>query len=517
MDTEEQQLVSAGNVEPGTSSSTSTLFEDITCENVGAGAQEVVPPPISPQGDVEKEVVPPPEKQEPESGNLPGGYSLQAILERVLNYQAEFAQQQVERDRQQAERDRRLAENLLAQQAERDRQLTESFLAQQAERDRRQAERDQQLVQSLENMKKDIADMKQNYESIPKAVQELTEQVNNLQVANTNRVDEIGVLANRVEKLETDSTQLVEQKWNEQATKIETEFNSWLEVKECEIDKNINSKVQAAIANRGSESFSTAVNSQVQNDVQTIKQILSEDIPQWQVNMNKRISDLEKGLAQSRKHLEQEPLSPTAHGFGNAQTYTRYNNGESVVDNAKSCSFGSEHTAYVQGAKPYSIDLIQEDAKSACDHSRNNGSGCKHDRNSSAQNHNHGNGGGGNKRQEHSQNGSNGRGQNGYGQTTYNKRRRFDDRYESGMSGTNRWKNARGQWQSNYSDSNRNWQQNQRRSPERQGNDRYDNNRPPPQNAPIAQPWRPTNQSVHIVEVADNSLPSTSQVTNSTN
>ncbi|XP_047098502.1 transcription activator MSS11-like [Schistocerca piceifrons] len=263
MDTEEQQLVSAGNVELGTSSSTSTLFEDITCENVGAGAQEVVPPPISPQGDVEKEVVPPPEKQEPESGNLPGGYSLQAILERVLNYQAEFAQQQVERDRQQAERDRRLAENLLAQQAERDRQLTESFLAQQAERDRRQAERDQQLVQSLENMKKEFADMKQNYESIPKAVQELTEQVNNLQVANTSRVDEIGVLANRVEKLEIDSTQLVEQKWNEQATKIETEFNSWLEVKECEIDKNINSKVQAAIANRGSESFSTAVNSQV--------------------------------------------------------------------------------------------------------------------------------------------------------------------------------------------------------------------------------------------------------------
>ncbi|XP_047103915.1 hepatoma-derived growth factor-related protein 2-like [Schistocerca piceifrons] len=489
MDTEEQQLVSAGNVEPVTSSSTSTLFEDITCENVGAGAQEVVPPPTSPQGDVEKEVVPPPEKQEPESGNLPGGYSLQAILERVLDYQAEFAQQQVERDRQQAERDRRLAENLLAQQAE---------------RDRRQAERDQQLVQSLENMKKEIADMEQNYESIPKAVQELTEQVNNLQVANTNRVDEIGVLANRVEKLETDSTQLVEQKWNEQATKIETEFNSWLEVKECEVDKNINSKVQAAIANRGSESFSTAVNSQVQNDVQTIKQILSEDIPQWQVNMNKRITDLEKGLAQSRKHLEQEPLSPTAHGFGNAQTYTRYNNGESVVDNAKSCSFGSEHTAYVQGAKPCSSKILVEER-------------CKHDRNSSAQNHNQGNGGGGNKRQEHSQNGSNGRGQNGYGQTTYNKRRRFDDRYESGMSGTNRGKNARGQWQSNYSDSKRNWQQNQRRSPERQGNDRYDNNRPPPQNAPIAQPWRPTNQSVHIVEVADNSLPSTSQATNPTN
>ncbi|XP_047108175.1 uncharacterized abhydrolase domain-containing protein DDB_G0269086-like [Schistocerca piceifrons] len=263
MDTEEQPLVSAGNVETGALSSTSTLFEDIPCENVGAGTQEVMPPPTSAQGEVDKEITPPPEKQEPESGNLPGGYSLQAILERVLHYQAKFAQQQAEkdekieiflaqqaerdrqqaeRDRQQAERDRQLAENLLAQQAERDRQLTENLLAQQAERDRQQAERDrqqaerdQQLVQSLEHMKKEIACMKQNYESIPKAVQELTEQVNNLQVANTNMVDEIGVLANRLEKLEVDSTQLVEQKWNEQATKIETEFNSWLEVKEsCE-------------------------------------------------------------------------------------------------------------------------------------------------------------------------------------------------------------------------------------------------------------------------------------------
>ncbi|XP_047098506.1 uncharacterized abhydrolase domain-containing protein DDB_G0269086-like [Schistocerca piceifrons] len=254
MDTEEQPLVSAGNVETGALSSTSTLFEDIPCENVGAGAQEVMPPPTSAQGEVDKEITPPPEKQEPESGNLPGGYSLQAILERVLDYQAKFAQQQAERDRQQAERDRQLAENLLAQQAERDRQLEEKFLAQQAERDRQltenllaqqaerdrqqaerdrqQAERDQQRVQSLEHMKKEIACMKQNYESIPKAVQELTVQVNNLQVANTNMVDEIGVLANRLEKLEVDSTQLVEQKWNEQATKIETEFNSWLEVKE---------------------------------------------------------------------------------------------------------------------------------------------------------------------------------------------------------------------------------------------------------------------------------------------
>ncbi|XP_047116146.1 MAP7 domain-containing protein 1-like [Schistocerca piceifrons] len=227
MDTEEQPLVSAGNVETGALSSTGTLFEDIPCENVGAGVQEVMPPPTSAQG------------------------------ERVLDYQAKFAQQQAERDRQQAERDRQLTENLLAQQAERDRQqaerdrqLTENLHAQQAERDRQQAERDrqqaerdQQLVQSLENMKKEIACMKQNYESIPKAVQELTVQVSNLQVASTNRVNEIGVLANRLEKLEIDSTQLVEQKWNEQATKIETEFNSWLEVKESEIDKNINFKV----------------------------------------------------------------------------------------------------------------------------------------------------------------------------------------------------------------------------------------------------------------------------------
>ncbi|XP_047120428.1 uncharacterized abhydrolase domain-containing protein DDB_G0269086-like [Schistocerca piceifrons] len=211
----------------------------IPCENVGAGAQEVMPPPTSAQGEVDKEIAPPPEEQEPESGNLPGGYSLQAILERVLDYQAKFAQQQAERDRQQAERDRRLEEKFLAQQAERDRQLAANLLAQ-------QAERDQQLVQSLENMKKEIACMKQNYESIPKAVQELTVQVNNLQVANTSRVDEIGVLANRLEKLEIDSTQLVEQKWNEQANKIETEFNSWLEVKESEIDKNINSKPAVA-------------------------------------------------------------------------------------------------------------------------------------------------------------------------------------------------------------------------------------------------------------------------------
>ncbi|XP_047100931.1 uncharacterized abhydrolase domain-containing protein DDB_G0269086-like [Schistocerca piceifrons] len=298
MDTEEQPLVSAGNVEMGALSSTSTLFEDIPCENVGAGAQEVVPPPTSAQGEVDKEIAPPPEKQEPESGNLPGGYSLQAILERVLDYQAKFAQQQAEkdekieiflaqqaetdrqqaeRDRRQAERDRQLTENLLAQQAERDRQqaerdrqLTENLLAQQAERDRQQAERDQQLVQSLENMKKEIACMKQNYESIPKAVQELTVQVNNLQVANTNRVDEIGVLANRVEKLEIDSTQLVEQKWNEQATKIETEFNSWLEAKESEIDKNINSKFRIilvkSVDNMATDALSRMIDNQDQNE-----------------------------------------------------------------------------------------------------------------------------------------------------------------------------------------------------------------------------------------------------------
>ncbi|XP_047100968.1 interaptin-like [Schistocerca piceifrons] len=320
MDTEGQPLVSAGNVETGALSSTSTLFEDIPCENVGAGTQEVVPPPTSAQGDVDKEIAPPPEKQEPESGNLPDGYSLQTILERVLDYQAKFAQQQAEKDEkiesflaQQAERDRQLTENFLAQQAERDRrQLEEKFLAQQAERDRQQAERDQQLVQSLEIMKKEIACMKQNYESIPKAVQELTVQVNNLQV------DEIGVLANRLEKLEIDSTQLVEQKWKEQASKIETEFNSWLEAKESEIDKNINSKVQAAMTDRDSELFSTAVNSQAQNDAQTIKQILNEDSPQWQVNITKRISDLETGLAQRSKHLEHETMSPTANAFGSA-------------------------------------------------------------------------------------------------------------------------------------------------------------------------------------------------------
>ncbi|XP_047116142.1 putative gustatory receptor 28b [Schistocerca piceifrons] len=73
MDTEEQPLVSAGNVETGALSSTSTLFEDIPCENVGAGAQEVMPPPTSAQGDVDKEIAPPPEKQEPENahGKLP--------------------------------------------------------------------------------------------------------------------------------------------------------------------------------------------------------------------------------------------------------------------------------------------------------------------------------------------------------------------------------------------------------------------------------------------------------------
>ncbi|XP_047111848.1 putative uncharacterized protein DDB_G0271982 [Schistocerca piceifrons] len=286
MDNEQQSVSSDTELESGTQSNVSDVVQEVQCENLGAEGQEMLPLPPSDSVDSGNTVPSASTGHGPESGEVSEVQSLRVMFERMLNFQAEFVRVQAERDRErdakqaerdrerdakqaerdrerdaeQAERDQRLVAEFAcmqaerdrerdAEQAERDQRLVAEFAkqaerdrerdAKQAERDRRLHERDLQLMQTLEVMQSEIVSLKQKYETIPKTVQELSERVDSVQVANANIVEEISVLTNRVEQLEIDTTQVIENKVIEQVHKVENE-----------VIKEIDQKVHAAIEAR---------------------------------------------------------------------------------------------------------------------------------------------------------------------------------------------------------------------------------------------------------------------------
>ncbi|XP_047118630.1 RNA-binding protein 25-like [Schistocerca piceifrons] len=297
MDNEQQSVSSDTELESGTQSNVSDVVQEVQCENLGAEGQEMLPLPPSDSVDSGNTVPSASTGHGPESGEVSEVQSLRVMFERMLNFQAEFVRVQAERDRErdakQAERDRerdaKQAERDRerdAEQAERDQRLVAEFAkqaerdrerdAKQAERDRRLHERDLQLMQTLEVMQSEIVSLKQKYETIPKTVQELSERVDSVQVANANIVEEISVLTNRVEQLEIDTTQVIENKVIEQVHKVENE-----------VIKEIDQKVHAAIEARDVGSSA---------DVQDLKRIVHKDIPLWQRSVDRRLAEMELSL-----------------------------------------------------------------------------------------------------------------------------------------------------------------------------------------------------------------------------
>ncbi|XP_047115894.1 E3 ubiquitin-protein ligase BRE1A-like [Schistocerca piceifrons] len=261
MDNEQQSVSSDTELESGTQSNVSDVVQEVQCENLGAEGQEMLPLPPSDSVDSGNTVPSASTGHGPESGEVSEVQSLRVMFERMLNFQAEFVRVQAERDRErdaeQAERDQRLVAEFACMQAERDKERDAKQAerdkerdakqaerdrerdAKQAERDRRLHERDLQLMQTLEVMQSEIVSLKQKHETIPKTVQELSERVDSVQVANANIVEEISVLTNRVEQLEIDTTQVIENKVIEQVHKVENE-----------VIKEIDQKVHAAIEAR---------------------------------------------------------------------------------------------------------------------------------------------------------------------------------------------------------------------------------------------------------------------------
>ncbi|XP_047120312.1 E3 ubiquitin-protein ligase BRE1A-like [Schistocerca piceifrons] len=312
MDNEQQSVSSDTELESGTQSNVSDVVQEVQCENLGAEGQEMLPLPPSDSVDSGNTVPSASTGHGPESGEVSEVQSLRDMFERMLNFQAEFVRVQAERDRErdakqaerdrerdaeQAERDQRLVAEFAcmqaerdrerdAEQAERDQRLVAEFAkqaerdrerdAKQAERDRRLHERDLQLMQTLEVMQSEIVSLKQKYETIPKTVQELSERVDSVQVANANIVEEISVLTNRVEQLEIDTTQVIENKVIEQVHKVENE-----------VIKEIDQKVHAAIEARDVGSSA---------DVQDLKRIVHKDIPLWQRSVDRRLAEMELSL-----------------------------------------------------------------------------------------------------------------------------------------------------------------------------------------------------------------------------
>ncbi|XP_047118606.1 RNA-binding protein 25-like [Schistocerca piceifrons] len=323
MDNEQQSVSSDTELESGTQSNVSDVVQEVQCENLGAKGQEMLPLPPSDSVDSGNTVPSASTGHGPESGEVSEVQSLRVMFERMLNFQAEFVRVQAERDRErdakqaerdrerdakqaerdrerdaeQAERDQRLVAEFACMQAERDRErdaeqagrdqrLVAEFAkqaerdrerdAKQAERDRRLHERDLQLMQTLEVMQSEIVSLKQKYETIPKTVQELSERVDSVQVANANIVEEISVLTNRLEQLEIDTTQVIENKVIEQVHKVENE-----------VIKEIDQKVHAAIEARDVGSSA---------DVQDLKRIVHKDIPLWQRSVDRRLAEMELSL-----------------------------------------------------------------------------------------------------------------------------------------------------------------------------------------------------------------------------
>ncbi|XP_047106175.1 uncharacterized protein LOC124775384 [Schistocerca piceifrons] len=371
MDNEQQSVSSDTELESGTQSNVSDVVQEVQCENLGAEGQEMLPLPPSDSVDSGNTVPSASTGHGPESGEVSEVQSLRVMFERMLNFQAEFVRVQAERDRErdakqaerdrerdakqaerdrerdaeQAERDQRLVAEFAcmqaerdrerdAEQAERDQRLVAEFAkqaerdrerdAKQAERDRRLHERDLQLMQTLEVMQSEIVSLKQKYETIPKTVQELSERVDSVQVANANIVEEISVLTNRVEQLEIDTTQVIENKVIEQVHKVENEVIKEIDqkvhaiveeisvltnrVEQLEIDttqvienkvieqvhkveneviKEIDQKVHAAIEARDVGSSA---------DVQDLKRIVHKDIPLWQRSVDRRLAEMELSL-----------------------------------------------------------------------------------------------------------------------------------------------------------------------------------------------------------------------------
>ncbi|XP_047122236.1 putative uncharacterized protein DDB_G0271982 [Schistocerca piceifrons] len=432
MDNEQQSVSSDTELESGTQSNVSDVVQEVQYENLGAEGQEMLPLPPSDSVDSGNTVPSASTGHRPESDEVSEVQSLRVMFERMLNFQAEFVRVQAERDRErdakQAERDRERD----AEQAERDQRLVAEFAkqaerdrerdAKQAERDRRLHERDLQLMQTLEVMQSEIVSLKQKYETIPKTVQELSERVDSVQVANANIVEEISVLTNRVEQLEIDTTQVIENKVIEQVHKVENE-----------VIKEIDQKVHAAIEARDVGSSA---------DVQNLKRIVHKDIPLWQRSVDRRLAEMELSL----RHDEARAYVTPA----------RSNNDRHINTTVKNCDCETEQAT-------------NEDVKAASEQARSNGNGYRNGRNNTPPPSN-GNGGGNNRRQEYAQNGNRGRDRNGNSPPVNNDRkRRFDDRYETGPPSNNRWKNARGPSNTNtYNDANRTWPQNQRPSPDRQ-------------------------------------------------
>ncbi|XP_047118489.1 E3 ubiquitin-protein ligase BRE1A-like [Schistocerca piceifrons] len=298
MDNEQQSVSSDTELESGTQSNVSDLVQEVQCENLGAEGQEMLPLPSSDSVDSVNTVPSASTGHGPETGEVSEVQSLRVMFERMLNFQAEFVRVQAERDRErdakqaerdrerdaeQSERDQRLVAEFACMQAERDKERDAKQAerdrerdAKQAERDRRLHERDLQLMQTLEVIQSEIVSLKQKYETIPKTVQELSERVDSVQVANANIVEEISVLTNRVEQLEIDTTQVIENKVIEQVHKVENE-----------VIKEIDQKVHAAIEARDVGSSA---------DVQDLKKTVHKDIPLWQRSVDRRLAEMELSL-----------------------------------------------------------------------------------------------------------------------------------------------------------------------------------------------------------------------------
>ncbi|XP_047111699.1 RNA-binding protein 25-like [Schistocerca piceifrons] len=324
MDNEQQSVSSDTELESGTQSNVSDVVQEVQCENLGAEGQEMLPLPPSDSVDSGNTVPSASTGHGPESGEVSEVQSLRVMFERMLNFQAEFVRVQAERDRErdaeQAERDQRLVAEFACMQAERDKERDAKQAerdkerdakqaerdkerdakqagrdrerdAKQAERDRRLHERDLQLMQTLEVMQSEIVSLKQKYETIPKTVQELSERVDSVQVANANIVEEISVLTNRVEQLEIDTTQVIENKVIEQVHKVENE-----------VIKEIDQKVHAAIEARDVGSSA---------DVQDLKKIVHKDIPLWQRSVDRRLAEMELSLRhdEARARMLRQPLN----------------------------------------------------------------------------------------------------------------------------------------------------------------------------------------------------------------
>ncbi|XP_047108611.1 uncharacterized protein LOC124777299 [Schistocerca piceifrons] len=287
MDNEQQSVSSDTELESGTQSNVSDVVQEVQCENLGAEGQEMLPLLPSDSVDSGNTVPPASTGHGPESGEVSEVQSLRVMFERMLNFQAEFVRMQAERDRErdaeqaerdrerdaeQAKRDQRLVAEFARMQAERERERD----AKQAERDRRLHERDLQLMQSLEAMQSEIVSLKQNYETIPKTVQELSERVDGIQVANASIVEEISVLTNQVEQLEIDTNQVIEHKVSEQVHKMESEFKK-------EIDEKVHAAIEAKDAGSNAE-------------MQDLGRVVRTDIPLWQRNVNRRLAKLEISL-----------------------------------------------------------------------------------------------------------------------------------------------------------------------------------------------------------------------------